>query len=117
MPSTGTGSTSRHSRGHSNWRIATWTFPSRSALRPPTLLSWTGRLDEAQGQYQVLRQRCLERGAQSDVMFVAVHSALVDIWRGRYSDSARAARDAVERAEQMGGDHLLVIAKTMRGAA
>jgi hypothetical protein len=80
------------------------------------LLTWIGKLDEAQGQCQVLRQCCIERGAESDVMFVAVHSALVDIWRGRYADSARAARDAVERAEQIGGDHLLVIAKTMRGA-
>jgi DNA-binding CsgD family transcriptional regulator len=89
----------------------------RAGTANAQLLSLTGRLDEAQCEYEELRRRCLDRGAEGDLMFLAVHSALVDIWPGRYRDAAKSAQDAVERAEQISGDHLLVVAKTVRGAA
>lgn len=81
------------------------------------VLAWTGRLDEARADLQELWRRCVERGADSDLIFVAVHTALVEIWRGRFADAARAAEEAVQLAEQIGGEHMVVIAKTMRAAA
>jgi DNA-binding NarL/FixJ family response regulator len=80
------------------------------------VLSWTGRLDEARTQLQDLRRRCVERGADSELMFVSVHTALVEVWRGRFVDAAHAAEEAVQLAEQIGGDHMVMIARTVRAA-
>jgi ATP/maltotriose-dependent transcriptional regulator MalT len=93
------------------------TIALRAGAANAQVLSWTGRLDEAQAQLQDLRRHCVERGADGDMMFVSVHTALVDVWRGRYADAAEAAEEAVERAEQIGGDHMLVIARTLRASA
>ena len=81
------------------------------------MLAWTGRLDEARAELQELRRRCIERGADIDLIFISVHTALVEIWRGRFADATQAAEEAVQLAEQIGGDHMVVIAKTMRAAA
>lgn len=81
------------------------------------VLAWTGRLDEARPLLQELWQRCVAHGADSDLIFVSVHTALVEIWRGRFADAAQAAEEAVQLAEQIGGEHMVVIAKTMRAAA
>jgi DNA-binding CsgD family transcriptional regulator len=56
-----------------------------------------------------LRHHCIERGADSDMMFVGIHGALIEIWRGCFTDAAVTAQDLVERAEQLGGDNMLVI--------
>jgi DNA-binding CsgD family transcriptional regulator len=40
---------------------------------------------------------------------------LIDVWRGDFTAAAHSANDAIERAEQIGGDHGLVIALTVRG--
>jgi DNA-binding CsgD family transcriptional regulator/tetratricopeptide (TPR) repeat protein len=80
-------------------------------------LAWTGRLDEARAELMGLRQRCVKHGADSDLIFVSVHTAMAEIWRGRFADAAQAADEAVQLAEQLGGEHLVSIAKTMRAAA
>jgi len=80
-------------------------------------LAWTGRLDEARAELHELRTHCVEEGADSDLLFVSVHTAMVEIWRGRFADATLAADEAVQLAEQIGGEHLVSIAKTMRAAA
>jgi ATP/maltotriose-dependent transcriptional regulator MalT len=90
-------------------------IPFRGHSAAAQVLSWAGRLDEAHDHMQVLRHRCIERGADGDMLFVAVWDTLVEVWRGNYVAAAATADDAVERAEQMGGDHSLVIALTVRG--
>ncbi len=80
------------------------------------VLAWKGRLDEAREKLRELRRRCVEHGADSDLIFVSVHTGLIDIWRGRFADAARAAEEAVQLAEETGGEHLVSIAKTMRAA-
>jgi DNA-binding NarL/FixJ family response regulator len=80
------------------------------------VLAWTGRLDESRAQLQELWRRCVEHGADSDLIFVAVHTAMVEIWRGRFADAAHAAEEAVQLAEQIGGEHMVAIALTMRAA-
>ncbi len=90
-------------------------IPFRGHSAAAQVLSWAGRLDEAHEHMQVLQRRCLDRGADSDMLFVAVWSALINVWRGNFAEGAETADDAMERAEQMGGDHGLVIALTVRG--
>ncbi len=90
-------------------------IPFRAHSAAAQLLSWAGRLDEAREHVQILRRRCMERGADTDMLFVSVWSTLIDVWRADFTEGARAAADAIERAEQIGGDHGLVIALTVRG--
>jgi ATP/maltotriose-dependent transcriptional regulator MalT len=80
------------------------------------VLACTGRLDEARGQMHAMRQHCVERGAEGDFVAIAGYSTWVDIWQGHFSDAADLATDAVERAEQLGGDHVLVIPLSVRAA-
>ncbi|OBK73209.1 AAA family ATPase [Mycobacterium sp. 1164985.4] len=80
------------------------------------LLAFVGRLDEAAEEMASVRQRCVERGAETDLIFVAVFSALIEIWRGRYEDATRIAEETVERAQQLGGEHMRVVAKTIQSA-
>jgi DNA-binding CsgD family transcriptional regulator/tetratricopeptide (TPR) repeat protein len=77
------------------------------------MLAWTGRLDEARTRVSVVRDRCLERGQDGHVMFVDLHSTLIDVWRGDFTEAAQTAKDAMERAEQLGGDHAFVIADSI----
>lgn len=74
------------------------------------VLAWTGRLDEARTQVSIVRNRCLERGEDGHLMFIDLHSTLIDVWRGDFTEAAQTAKDAMERAEQLGGDHAFVIA-------
>jgi DNA-binding NarL/FixJ family response regulator len=90
-------------------------IPFRGHSAAAQVLSWAGRLDEAHEHMQVLRRRCIDRGADSDMLFVAVWDTLINVWRADFSEGGRTADDAMERAEQMGGDHGLVIALTVRG--
>jgi len=78
--------------------------------------AWTGRLDEARAQMLAVRNRYIERGANSHIMFIDLHSTLIDIWRADYASAALTAEDATERAEQLGGDHMAVIAQAARAA-
>jgi DNA-binding CsgD family transcriptional regulator len=88
--------------------------PFRAATAHALILAWTGELDEARAKMQEVQRRCIERGAESLMIFVAVHSALIEIWRGSFTDAAHIAEDAMERAEQLGGEQMLAVAHTVR---
>ena len=77
-------------------------------------LSWTGRLTEARLQMLAARARCVERGADTDLVWVAIHSAMIDVWLGRYADAATTAEDMTLRTEQLGGTHIRVMAAIPR---
>ena len=72
--------------------------------------AWTGDLQTARSQMRAVHHRMLNGGTEIDIIWAANHVATVDVWLGRYADAAVASREAVERAEQMGGRHLLVTA-------
>lgn len=72
------------------------------------VLAWTGRLDEARAQLSVVRSRCIERGEDGHLMFIDLHATLIDVWRGAFPEAARTATDAMERAEQLGGDAFVI---------
>lgn len=79
-------------------------------------LSGTGRLEEAHRQLVALRVVGRERGAESDMMTIAGFLAINHIWRGRVVEAEAEAAEAVERAEQLGGDEVLIIPMTVRAA-
>jgi DNA-binding CsgD family transcriptional regulator len=80
------------------------------------LLAWTGQLDEARAQVPSVRNRCIERGEYGHLMFIDLHATLLEVWRGNFTEAAQIAKDAMERADQVGGDHALVIADTIGSA-
>jgi DNA-binding CsgD family transcriptional regulator len=88
----------------------------RASANDSQLLAWKGELDAARVQITEVRQRCEERGAESDLLFVAVQTVLIEIWRGDLATADVVARDAVTRAEQVGGDQSELIATTVQTA-
>jgi DNA-binding CsgD family transcriptional regulator len=86
----------------------------RASANNALMLAYTGRLDEAHAQMLDVRQHCIERGAETDLMFVAVFSTLIHVWRGNFTNAALVAEETAERAQQLGGDHMRVIAMTLQ---
>src|ERR1700758_4849750 len=91
-------------------------IPFRASAINAVILACTGRLEEARAHMRTIRQRCVEHGAEGDIVAVAGYSTWIDIWQGRFGDAEDVANDAVERAEQLGGDHVLVIPLSVRAA-
>jgi DNA-binding NarL/FixJ family response regulator len=78
------------------------------------LLAWTGKLEQAHTEMLSIRQRCIEYGEENDLVFVAFHSVLLEIWRGNFTGAGVIAEDAIERALQLGGEIALFVAFTIR---
>ncbi|OBA82119.1 hypothetical protein A9W99_12005 [Mycobacterium sp. 1164966.3] len=86
----------------------------RASLVNAMILAWTGRLDEGRVLVQDLGKHCLERGAERDMMAVSGFLALIDVWRGEFTSAIQNASEAVEYAEQLGGEDILIIPLTIR---
>ncbi|MBP1823152.1 DNA-binding CsgD family transcriptional regulator/Tfp pilus assembly protein PilF [Mycobacterium sp. OAE908] len=78
------------------------------------LLAWAGRVDEAQPHMNAVRQRCLDRGADTEMLWVEIHSTMLNWWRGDLNAAHQSAEEAVQRAQQLGGDSILTMALTSR---
>ena len=61
-----------------------------------------------------IEKRCIERGEESELIFVGFHSALLQVWRGNLAEAELVSDDSMERALQLGGDLPLFIALTVR---
>ena len=89
-------------------------IPTPVMLRPmlisSLLLGWTGLLDEARHGLLAIRRRCIERGEESDLMFSAFHTVILECWRGNLADARLIAEDTMERASQLGTNIPLAIA-------
>ncbi|UXA13327.1 AAA family ATPase [Mycobacterium sp. SMC-8] len=81
--------------------------PFRASATRGLTLAITGRLDEADRQLTDIAERCVQRGAEHDVMAVTGYRTLVAIWRGRYDEADRHAADLLERARQVGGSMVI----------
>ncbi|GJF11587.1 transcriptional regulator [Mycolicibacterium cyprinidarum] len=88
----------------------------RAPMVNALVLSVTGRLEQAHRELTALRAVCVERGAESDMMAIAGFLAINHVWRGQLTEAAAEAADAVERAEQLGGEDVLLIPMTVRAA-
>jgi ATP/maltotriose-dependent transcriptional regulator MalT len=86
----------------------------RPSVQNALLLAWTGQLEQAHEEMLSIRRRCIERGEESEMVFVAFHSGLLDIWRGNFADATLVAEDATERALQLNGDLPRFVALTIR---
>jgi DNA-binding CsgD family transcriptional regulator len=84
------------------------------ALRPSmynaVLLAWMGQLEQSCEALRSIRQRCIDRGEESEMMLLAAHSIQAEIWRGNLIEAADFAEDAMERALQLGDDMALFVA-------
>ena len=78
------------------------------------IYAWTGQLNTAARQMAAVRDRCVERGAENDMMAVTGYCTLIEMWRGNFAEAAVLADDTMERAEQVGGSR--TIALTVRAA-
>jgi DNA-binding CsgD family transcriptional regulator len=95
--------------------------PPPALLWPPThraaLLIGIGRLDEGQRELRLIRQRYLERGADSELMIGSFHSALTEIWRGDFAAASLIGEDAIQRARQLSGDLPMSVALMIQAVA
>ncbi len=80
------------------------------------ILAWSGKPDEAHAQMQAVRRRCIERGADTEMLWVEIHSASIGVWRGELAEATAAAEEAVQRAQQLGGDAVQSMAFTATSA-
>jgi len=76
----------------------------RASAVNAVVLTWTGRLEEAAVQMEAVRSRHLERGADTEMLFVSLNSTLLNLLRGNYQDAERDAADTLERTERVGGE-------------
>jgi DNA-binding NarL/FixJ family response regulator len=87
---------------------------ARPAVQNALLLMWTGHLDDAARAMVVIRERCVERGEEAELIFLGFHSALLQVWRGNLAEAELIAEDTMELALQLNGDLPLFIALTIR---
>lgn len=88
----------------------------RPRMQSAMLLAWTGDLESAHDEMASIRRRCIERGEENELIFVAVHGVLLEIWRGNFADAVLLAEDTAERAMQLGGDVPLFVTMTIHAA-
>lgn len=88
------------------------TVPFSASVVEALVLTWSGQLDRAATKMSVIRSRCIERGAENDLMSVTSFATMVEVWRGNLTDAAMLVDDAMERAQQGGGS--MTVALTMR---
>jgi DNA-binding CsgD family transcriptional regulator len=86
----------------------------RPSVQRALLLEWTGRPEESHHVLDAVRRRCLEKGEEGELVFIAQHVVLSSIWRGDFVEAGLVAEDAMERARQLGGDTPLFLANGMR---
>lgn len=88
----------------------------RATAQNALLLAWTGQLDRGHEAMSAIRQRCIERGEEHELMTIDFHSVWIAIWRGDFSAAALLAEDAFERARTLSRAHSMSAALTMQAA-
>jgi DNA-binding CsgD family transcriptional regulator len=86
----------------------------RPSVQRALLLEWTGHLNEAHEVLEAVRRRCVEKGEEGELIFIAQHVVLSSIWRGDFVEASLVAEDAMERARHLGGDTPLFLAHSLR---
>ncbi|MDT5301315.1 MAG: hypothetical protein QOG79_4557 [Mycobacterium sp.] len=91
-------------------------IPFSASAVEALICAYTGRIDEARTRMLAVHERCLERGADRNMMVVADYCALIEMWSGNLTEAAAFADAAVERAQQLGGGSVDVIGLSIRAA-
>ena len=76
-------------------------FQSRPSLIAALLLLWTGNLDEAQRALDGVRQSCIERGEESELVYATRHTAGLACARGDLERAREIVADGLGRAWQL----------------
>lgn len=79
-----------------------------------TLRACTGDLDTAAAMLADEMRRRLERGQESELVYIALHAVLTDVWRGDFVAASLLSEDFLEHAEQLGGEFPRAVALTCR---
>lgn len=82
----------------------------------PVMRGLVGELRQARDELRAVHQRFLARGTEVDTVWSANYLAMFDMWLGDYADAEAIADDSVQRAEQLGGKHLLIHVWSTRAA-
>jgi DNA-binding CsgD family transcriptional regulator/tetratricopeptide (TPR) repeat protein len=96
-----------------NHQTAT-TVMFRPTVHDALASAWTGHLDAAHAKLFAIRKNCIDRGEESELVFVTFHQVLNEIWRANLTEAAQLADDTVERARQLSGTLPLAAALTVR---
>jgi DNA-binding CsgD family transcriptional regulator/tetratricopeptide (TPR) repeat protein len=91
-------------------------IPFSASAVEALILAYTGRIDEARTRMRAVHERCIERGADRNVLVVAEYCALIEMWSGNLTEAAALADAAVERAHQLGSGSVDVIGLSIRAA-
>ncbi|WP_370647035.1 helix-turn-helix transcriptional regulator [Mycobacterium sp. IDR2000157661] len=75
----------------------------RPTVHRASLLAWTGQHDAAHHLFRAIRKDLIERGEESELMFVAFLSVLNETWRGDFANAGSITADALERASHLDG--------------
>ena len=86
----------------------------RPEVHSALVLAWTGQLGAAHDEFLSIRRGCIERGEESELVFVSFHTVLNEIWRADFTNAALIAEDTVERALQLDGELPVAAALTVR---
>jgi DNA-binding CsgD family transcriptional regulator len=76
--------------------------PHQPSMLAALLYTAVGRTDEAWAAVTAVRERCRERGEDSELFYTAIHSVTLACWRGDLDQAAALAGEAAEQAEQLG---------------
>jgi ATP/maltotriose-dependent transcriptional regulator MalT len=87
----------------------------RPSVQAVLLQGWTGQLDAAVEGIRAIRQACLERGEEHDLVYVDFQAGLLELWRGNVGRAAAIADAAWERAQLLDRDVPLAVARSLRG--
>lgn len=79
-----------------------------------TLRACIGELDTAAAMFADERRRRLERGQDSELVYIAMHAVLTEVWRGDFVTASLLTEDFFEHAEQLGGELPRLVALTCR---
>jgi DNA-binding CsgD family transcriptional regulator len=76
--------------------------PHQPSMLAALLYTSVGRTDEAWAAVTAVRERCRERGEDSELFYTAIHSVTLACWRGDVDQAAALAGEAAEQADQLG---------------
>jgi DNA-binding CsgD family transcriptional regulator len=88
-------------------------WPSLNAV---VVYEWTHRLDRARAGLAGVYERCVDRGAESDLWFVLAHLLMTALWCGDIAAAERHVAEMTERAHMSGSDTLPALATAMNTA-
>lgn len=87
---------------------------ARIRVQHALLRAWSGDLDTAHEALTAIRQRCAERGEETETVFLGFHAALVNVWQGDLISAEVVAAELMQCALQLGGDLPMFIALSVQ---